>query len=1009
VIEVDSSGFLKAEGNAKVFESLLNKIQGTATKTENSVKGLGDNFAAFQLVINKLPGPLKSIASGMLGMVNPATAATGAVIELTEAAIGFAKDSLQAFSDFEMIETNLEIVMGSAKQASQTFDELRIMAGRTPFNVDQLANVATQLKQVGVNAGDLIPTLRMLGNVSGGSMEKFNRVAFNYAQVISQRSATSMDMRQFAMAGIPIYDTLEKMGKAGSKSAEDIAEAFRIMTSEGGIFFNAMEKGAATLQGKMTNLEGVWKSFLATIAETSGLGEFIKSQIDIITKDINILNTILSSNKTVIDTAQSRMPNEQQSNIEAQIRSLENLNELEKELFQRGKDINLFSSILPQGDYINILAFLGFLQKIRNIGNDDRVASLKEELELLIEQNREYNKNLDLIEELKTALENEKKSYQDIFSLVDETYQKTEEARKEEIESKIKRLEEFLAKGKKFGMQTIYGPSGQVAHFEGEVDLDEEDINKTKLAIAYYQEELEKGRGKLKTELELWKKILIDNTGFTIEQMEKMWAGLSSGKSLPVIEQFEQVMAMRRDTHFSLFGDDIDNQIQVAQNAIDIYRKLYEDMFTVTLDKDGNIITVWTESEEAAQEAKKAWKDAVGVLDNANFNKYLDDSNKAAKLLEGTPADRVRESITQTLQSQGMSASDEQIQATLTANADMFGKEIQAELNLVLKNSHDEAIARLMIERNISEVDAERLLKEQENLDYIKNGHDYMAEIEAELQDALEKIRSGQGGYGEAARALAGQAGMNLIQGTDTGAFTQGTEMGGPGMGVINMFIESLASVLGGMEGLEMILSPITTLLQGFSPLLKALLVPLLLVSAGMKVLAGILEGLFGWLVGDLDDLYDSLTASNDEREKEVELLKKLNEQYKKLRDSIEEQEEYYLKKRRELNANWAIESLGVNDMILTPQGNFSTNPNDYIIATKNPSTLGNNVSVPVYVNVINNSTSTVTAQEQTDPDGAKRITVLVDQVVQNGIASGKYDSAFNAKQVRDSGRRVSG
>jgi hypothetical protein len=125
--------------------------------------------------------------------------------------------------------------------------------------------------------------------------------------------------------------------------------------------------------------------------------------------------------------------------------------------------------------------------------------------------------------------------------------------------------------------------------------------------------------------------------------------------------------------------------------------------------------------------------------------------------------------------------------------------------------------------------------------------------------------------------------------------------------------------------------------------------------------------------------------------------------------DSILENEEYYLKKRRELNADRAIESMSVNDMILTPNGNFSTNPDDYIIATRHPESLGNAAAAPVYVNIVNNTTSTVTAKEQTDPDGTRRIAVLVDQIVQNGIASGKYNGSFDAKQARDIGRRASG
>jgi hypothetical protein len=193
--------------------------------------------------------------------------------------------------------------------------------------------------------------------------------------------------------------------------------------------------------------------------------------------------------------------------------------------------------------------------------------------------------------------------------------------------------------------------------------------------------------------------------------------------------------------------------------------------------------------------------------------------------------------------------------------------------------------------------------------------------------------------------------------------------------------------------------------------LIKSL--PQLLLQAGLQLLiAGqwipglALIGASG-LASFVSGLID--TSSQDSKNDELEELKHIYDQTVKLMESIRENEEYYLKKRRELNADWAIESMDVNDMILTPYGNFSPDPKDYIIATKNPSALGNNVNVPVYMNIVNNSTSTVTAQEQTDPDGARRIMVLVDQVVQNGIASGKYDGAFNAKQARDSGRRVSG
>jgi hypothetical protein len=49
-----------------------------------------------------------------------------------------------------------------------------------------------------------------------------------------------------------------------------------------------------------------------------------------------------------------------------------------------------------------------------------------------------------------------------------------------------------------------------------------------------------------------------------------------------------------------------------------------------------------------------------------------------------------------------------------------------------------------------------------------------------------------------------------------------------------------------------------------------------------------------------------------------------------------------------------------------------------------------------------------VTAQDEgVDEDGARRITVLVDRIVQNGLAGGRYDGALDSMNRRRGGRRV--
>ena len=93
--------------------------------------------------------------------------------------------------------------------------------------------------------------------------------------------------------------------------------------------------------------------------------------------------------------------------------------------------------------------------------------------------------------------------------------------------------------------------------------------------------------------------------------------------------------------------------------------------------------------------------------------------------------------------------------------------------------------------------------------------------------------------------------------------------------------------------------------------------------------------------------------------------------------------------------------------MILSPHGAFSTDPKDYIIATRHPETLAGGGAAPVNIYVINNANTTVSAQESIGENGARVVEITIDRVVQNGLASGKYNDALDAASSRRAGKRV--
>jgi hypothetical protein len=157
-------------------------------------------------------------------------------------------------------------------------------------------------------------------------------------------------------------------------------------------------------------------------------------------------------------------------------------------------------------------------------------------------------------------------------------------------------------------------------------------------------------------------------------------------------------------------------------------------------------------------------------------------------------------------------------------------------------------------------------------------------------------------------------------------------------------------------------------------------------------------SGLASFVSGYISD------AGKDGAEDQVEKLRKIQDEITKLIDQQKSLEEYYFKKRQELNAK---ASMSVNDLIVTPQGSFSTHPQDYIIATRNPSELMQNKAAPIHVNIINNSKSVITAKEEVNDSGIRSISIMVDQLVQNGIASGKYEGAFSTRDRRNAGRSI--
>ena len=226
--------------------------------------------------LGKLAGSVGDVVGKSI--ISPVSGAVSAISHLGKAVIDLSTSAVEASAQIEMLKTNMGVVFGSQTQATRAFNDVAQYAIKSPFGIEQTTEMAILLKQSGVYASDLMDTLRMIGDTAGGNAEKMMRIANNYAQIVSIGKASMLDMRQFAYAGIPIFEAvskelnvsqsqLRKMISEGKVTSDIIEKVFKNLTGVNGIFENATERGAKTLKARLQNLQDAKQLALAAIGD----------------------------------------------------------------------------------------------------------------------------------------------------------------------------------------------------------------------------------------------------------------------------------------------------------------------------------------------------------------------------------------------------------------------------------------------------------------------------------------------------------------------------------------------------------------------------------------------------------------------------------------------------------------------------------------------------------------------------------------------------------------------
>lgn len=188
-------------------------------------------------------------------------------------------------ADLETAEIGLKTLLGSGEKAAETIARLKVEAARTPFELPGLTQATQLLTSVTKDGNKSIDILLNVGEAlaaMGKGQAELDRLIVNLQQVAATGKAASIDIKQFAFAGIPIYEMLaETTGKTGDELEKLIAEGgitFDVLTrmfdeanNEGGRFFNAFVNQSGSFNQAAANMKDSFGLMMADMVQSSGL------------------------------------------------------------------------------------------------------------------------------------------------------------------------------------------------------------------------------------------------------------------------------------------------------------------------------------------------------------------------------------------------------------------------------------------------------------------------------------------------------------------------------------------------------------------------------------------------------------------------------------------------------------------------------------------------------------------------------------------------------------------
>ena len=282
IINIDSNAsktqreFEALDTTTAKYNQTLKNTQNTANSSKSALSSYGNQLKANKTSASGLSGALGTLGGslGSLGTLASGAAAGFALLKLKE----YGQYALQTSAAFEQLAISFRVMTGSAQTGQELTDAIIKLGAETPMTAQQLSKAAQLLLSFGESAENIIPDLQLLGDITGGEVNRFNMLALAFAQVGANGKLMGQDLLQMVNAGFnPLQIMSQTTGKSMGqlrKEMEDgrvtfqmVRQAMADAASEGGRYFGLMEQQSQSLNGRLSTLGDTWEQVAKSIGD----------------------------------------------------------------------------------------------------------------------------------------------------------------------------------------------------------------------------------------------------------------------------------------------------------------------------------------------------------------------------------------------------------------------------------------------------------------------------------------------------------------------------------------------------------------------------------------------------------------------------------------------------------------------------------------------------------------------------------------------------------------------